>query len=142
MGAGQDRPIREKQVGVVVEDPGDPSQRVLVEQAVESAEDLVERSEDVVEKVHPEAGVKRRQRSDLLAVPQGRRTACEGHEVGPDRTGRQWQNRGHPASGDDAKNQLPPVDRRPANRDMTVEDEHDIRLVTLPDDRLSCLETA
>jgi hypothetical protein len=78
----EDGRFGEEQVGVELEHAGDPSDGVLVEQAVQALNDLIEGIEDVVEEIDSEAGIGRCQQAEFRAAPDGRDARRERHGVG------------------------------------------------------------
>ena len=79
---GENGRLGEEQIGMVVEHASDPSKRVLIDEAVEAPHHLLQGVENVIEYVDGEAGIRRRQGSDVLTAPHGCRSRREGHGVG------------------------------------------------------------
>jgi hypothetical protein len=131
------RRLCEEQIGVAVEHPGHASTRVLVDQAVETPHHLVKGVEDVVEDIDGEARIERRERSHLLASPDGCHGRRERYGIGGGRALGQWEDRREAPSSDDPDRELAPVDSRSVNGDMAREDKRERRRVTLPGDDLA-----
>ena len=110
---------------MLIEDPGDTAQGVLVQESVHALDDLFEREQHVLEEVDGESGVAGSQRRHVRGGPQRHARRRQSDRVRGGRTTGDRHERPQITAGHDPRHDLATVDGRSPAADMALQDESD-----------------